>query len=116
MAAAFPLTIAGPAFGQPLTIQVVTAQVEYDRRSNEPVVAFKMSAASKKAFAELTRANVGHKLAIRVDGKTMSAPVIREPIFGGAGQIYGHLSVQQARNIAARLSSGAAKLEFAIIK
>jgi preprotein translocase subunit SecD len=109
------LLLAGVAAAEPLAIKVVAAQVEYDTRNNEPVVAFKMSDASKKAFAELTRANVGHKLAIRVDGKTMSAPIIREPILGGAGQIAGRFTVQQASDLAARLSSGAAKLEMEIV-
>jgi preprotein translocase subunit SecD len=39
-------------------------------------------------------------------------PVVREPILGGSGQISGMTSVEEARDIAARLSSGAAKLEL----
>ena len=74
-----------------------------------------MSPASQKSFTELTQKNVGRKLAIRVDGQILSAPVIREPILGGSGQISGHFTEQQARDIAARLSSGKSKLEFDIV-
>jgi preprotein translocase subunit SecD len=48
---------------------------------------------------------------LRVDGKVLSRPVIREPILQGTGQISGPLSVQDARDLAARLSSGT-KLEI----
>jgi len=109
------LLLASAAAAEPLAIEVMAAQAGYDAQNNDAVVMFKMSDASKRAFAELTRANVGHKLAIRVDGKTLSAPIIREPILGGAGQIAGHFTVQQARDLAARLSSGAAKLEMEIV-
>jgi len=109
------LTITGAAVAAPLKVEVASVQAAYDQRTNEPVITFTMSESSRKAFAELTRANVGHKLAIRIDGKTVSEPVIREPILGGAGQISGRFTVQQARDIAARLSAGTAKLEVEIV-
>jgi preprotein translocase subunit SecD len=109
------LATSGIAAAEPLAIEVIDAQVAYDQRNSEPLVAFKMSAASGKAFGELSSNNVGRKLAIRVDGQVVSSPVIREPIFGGAGQISGHFTAQQARDMAAGLSSGAAKLEFEIV-
>jgi preprotein translocase subunit SecD len=115
LAAAFLLAITDIAAAMPLAIEVVDAQAGYDQRNNEPLVSFKMSEASKIAFAELTGNNVGRKLELRVDGKTISAPVIREPIFGGSGQLVDHFTVQQARDLAARLSSGAAKLEVEIV-
>jgi len=48
-------------------------------------------------------------------GRMVSAPVIREPILGGSGQVSGHFSAQEARDIALRLSSGAAKMEIEIV-
>ena len=109
------LTITGAAVAAPLKVEVASVQAAYDQRTNEPVITFTMSDSSRKAFAELTRANVGRKLAIRIDGKTVSEPVIREPILGGAGQIAGRFTIQQARDIAARLSAGTAKLEVEIV-
>ncbi len=109
------LAITGAAVAEPLKIEVAAVQAAYDQRTNEPTISFAMSESSRKAFAELTRKNVGRKLAIRVDGQTISAPIIREPILGGAGQIAGHFTVKQARDMAAGLSSGAAKLEVEIV-
>jgi preprotein translocase subunit SecD len=43
-----------------------------------------------------------------------SRPVIREPITGGNGQIAGHLSVQEAHDLAARLAAGT-KLEIEVV-
>jgi preprotein translocase subunit SecD len=114
-ATAFLLAIARTATAEPLAIEIVDAQVGYDQRTGEPIISFKMSDASGKLFAALTQANIGRKFALRIDGQSVSEPVIREPIFGGAGQISGHFTVQQARDTAARLLSGRSKLEMEIV-
>ncbi len=107
--------MSGFAAAAPIKIELVAAEAVYNQQNAELLISFKMSAASGKAFADLIRNNVGRKLAIRVDGHTVSVPVIREPIVGGAGQISGHFTVEQVRDMAARLSSCAAKLEFEIV-
>jgi preprotein translocase subunit SecD len=114
-AAIILLAMSGFAAAAPLKIELVAAEAVYNQQNAELLISFKMSAASGKAFADLIRNNVGRKLAIRVDGHTVSVPVIREPIVGGAGQISGHFTVEQVRDMAARLSSCAAKLEFEIV-
>jgi preprotein translocase subunit SecD len=114
-AAVFLLAMAGIAAAEPLPIEMVRAEAGTVRETGQPIISFKMSEASKKAFAELTRDNVGRKMEIRVDGQAMSAPVIREPITGGSGQIVGQFTQQQASDMAARLSSGASKLEVEIV-
>jgi preprotein translocase subunit SecD len=105
------LAIAGSAQAAPLTIEITAAEAAYDQRSNEPLVSFRMSAKSQAAFADFTSANVGRKMEMRVDGALMSAPVIREPIRGGTGQIAGGLTAQQARDMAKALAAGTARLE-----
>jgi preprotein translocase subunit SecD len=95
-----------------LAVDVAQAEVAFDRRTGEPMVAFALTESSRRLFAELTARNVGRALVIRVDGRVLSKPVVREPILGGAGQISGGFSVDEAKDIAGRLSSGAAKLEF----
>jgi preprotein translocase subunit SecD len=51
------------------------------------------------------------KMEIRVDGRVIMSPVVREPILGGSGQLSGHFSVEQAKELADLLASGAAKIE-----
>jgi preprotein translocase subunit SecD len=75
-----------------------------------------MTEASKRAFAEFTSRNIGHKMELRVDGKAVTAPVIREPILGGSGQISEKsMTVESAKAIAERLSTGKAKIEIEIV-
>jgi preprotein translocase subunit SecD len=97
---------------EPLLLDVARAELAYDRRSGEPVVTFVLTQPSAGLFARLTADNVGRRIAVSVGGKVYMRPVVREPILGGSGQISGMTSVEEARDIAARLSSGAAKLEL----
>jgi preprotein translocase subunit SecD len=106
------MALAGVAAAEPITIEVVGAQLSYDQRTGEPIVGFRMSKASAIVFAQFTQQNVGRTVELRVDGKTVSAPIIREPILGGWGQLSANFTSQQARDLAARLSSGQSKLEI----
>jgi preprotein translocase subunit SecD len=106
LAAATILQVAAAA-AEPLMFDIAQAEVGYDQRNGEPVVSFRFTPDSARKFAQFTARNVGHAAEMRVDGKAYSRPVIREPIMGGSGQIAGHLSVQDAKDLAARLSAGA---------
>jgi preprotein translocase subunit SecD len=103
------------ACAQSITIEITQAEPAFDLRTTEPEVAFRMSPASARAFAELTKRNVGRKAAIVIDGRTMSAPIIREPILGGSGQITGDFTPEEARRIAAGLASGTSKMTIEIV-
>jgi preprotein translocase subunit SecD len=105
--------MSGFAAAAPLKIELVAAEAVYNQQNAELLISFKMSAASGKAFADLIRNNVGRKLAIT--GTRYRSPSFAKPIVGGAGQISGHFTVEQVRDMAARLSSCAAKLEFEIV-
>src|SRR5262249_47166388 len=70
------------------------AQPGFDQRSGEPIVSFKFNTAGSRKFAQATTENVGLPFAIVLDNKVISAPLIREPITGGQGQISRSLSGQ----------------------
>jgi preprotein translocase subunit SecD len=84
---------------------LVNAQATF--QENQPVVAFRFDSTGARRFAEVTRANVGKPFAIVLDGKVISAPVIREPIVGGSGIISGAFTVQETRDLALLLRAGA---------
>jgi len=86
--------------------QVVDARVAFDQ-SNQPIINFKLSSFGGKIFGDFTAKSVGKRLAVVLDGKVFSAPVIRERIGGGSGQISGGFSVDEAGNVAIALRSGA---------
>jgi preprotein translocase subunit SecD len=70
-----------------------------------------LTEASGRQFAAFTSANVGKKAEIRVGGRALMAPVIREPILGGSGQIAAGFKVEEAKELADRLSSRRARME-----
>ncbi|MGH6975992.1 MAG: SecDF P1 head subdomain-containing protein, partial [Stellaceae bacterium] len=76
------------------------AQPGFDPRTNEPIVSFRFNTSGARKFADVTRTNVGKPFAIVLDNQVISAPVIREPILGGSGQISGNFTVQSANDLA----------------
>lgn len=76
-------------------------------QDGRPVVTFRLDSVGGRRFADATRDNVGRVFAIILDDKVISAPVIREPILGGAGQISGNFTVQSASDLALLLRAGA---------
>ena len=61
-----------------------------------PEIAFAMDSTGADTFAQITRENVGHQLAIILDGELQTAPVIKNPIEGGNGVIEGDYTPQEA--------------------
>lgn len=82
---------------------VTTAHAFYDAQGYG--VAMKLDSAGAKIFGDLTAANVGHRLAILLDGDVQSAPNIRQPIYGGEAVITGRFSDQEARNLSSVLEN-----------
>ena len=83
------------------------AKVAFDPQTNQPIINFSLNAEGARIFGDFTGANVGKRLAIVLDKKVYSAPVINERIGGGSGQISGGFSVDEAHNVAIALRSGA---------
>lgn len=76
-------------------------------QNNQPIINFSLNAAGAQIFGDFTGKNVGKRLAVVLDGKVMSDPVINERIGGGAGQISGNYTVASANDLAIALRSGA---------
>ncbi|MDD3342274.1 MAG: protein translocase subunit SecD [Sulfurospirillaceae bacterium] len=73
----------------------------------QPVINFTLNSEGAKIFGDFTASNVGNHLAIVLDNRVYSDPVIRERIGGGSGQISGGFSVKEAHDVAIALRSGA---------
>ena len=76
-------------------------------QNGQPIVSFRFDTAGGRRFGQVTSANVGQRLAILLDNKVISAPVIKSPIVGGSGIIEGGFSVEGARDLALLLRAGA---------
>jgi len=92
------------------------ARPGFDPKTNEPIVSFRFDSAGARRFAEITTANVGRPFAIVLDDKVLSAPVIREPITGGSGQISGSFTVESATDLSALLRAGALPAKLTVIE
>jgi preprotein translocase subunit SecD len=95
---------------------LVDAQPGFDQRTNEPIVTFRFNNAGARRFGQATQQNVGRPFAIVLDNEVISAPVIREPILGGTGQISGSFTVQQANDLAILLRAGALPAPLNIVE
>ncbi len=83
------------------------AQATFAQDTGEAVVNFRFDNKGARRFADATTKNVGKRFAIILDGKVISAPVIREPITGGSGQISGNFTIESANDLAVLLRAGA---------
>jgi preprotein translocase subunit SecD len=92
------------------------AQPGFDQRSGEPIVSFRFNTSGSRKFAQATSENVGQPFAIVLDNEVISAPVIREPITAGSGQISGSFTVQQANDLSILLRAGALPAPLTIIE
>lgn len=92
------------------------AQPGFDPRTSEPVVNFRFNSAGARKFGQVTTENVGRLFAIVLDNEVISAPQIREPIIGGAGQISGSFTVESANDLAILLRAGALPAPLSIIE
>jgi SecD/SecF fusion protein len=90
---------------------IAKAVAETDSMTGRPQLAFTLTPEGTRMFAEVTTENVGRQLAIILNKKLISAPVIREPITGGRGQISGEFTLEEIRDLAALLE---APLEFPV--
>jgi preprotein translocase subunit SecD len=96
--------------------ELVDAQPAFDNRTNEPIITFRFNNSGARKFGSFTRDHVGRPFAIVLDDKVISAPVINEPILGGAGQISGSFTVETATQLAIQLRSGALPAKLTIVE
>jgi len=82
------------------------AKVGFDK-NNQPVINFTLNGQGAKIFGDFTAKAVGKRMAVVLDNKVYSAPVIRERIGGGRVQISGSFTINEAHDLAIALRSGA---------
>ena len=95
---------------------LINAKPGLDNQTNQAVVNFTFDRSGAKKFGRATTDSVGKRLAIILDNKIISAPVIKEPILGGNGQITGDFTFQSATDLALLLRSGALPAPLNIIE
>jgi len=115
--------------GQPVLVkkQVVLtgerindAQPGFDGQTGEPAVHINLDGAGARIFQQVTRENVGKRMAIllfeRGKGEVVTAPVIRTEIGGGRVQISGRMTTQEANDVSLLLRAGALAAPMEIVE
>ena len=95
---------------------LLDAQPKMDTQTNETIVSFSFDRVGAKRFGKATSTGIGKQLAIVLDGKIISAPVVRDTIASGSGQISGGFTFQSATDLALLLRSGALPAPLNIIE
>lgn len=94
---------------------LLNAKTNFDQFSR-PIVLIEFDKIGAKEFGEATKSNVGKVLAITLDGKEISTPVVQEPILDGKAQITGKFTVESANHLAILLRAGALPVQVEILE
>ena len=92
------------------------AQLAYHPDSGEPVVTFRLDKEGARRFADMTHDNIGRALAIVLDDRVITAPVIRGVIAGGSGEISGSFTADEASDLALLLRAGALPAPLTVVE
>ena len=91
------------------------AQLEFDQISNIPIVTLQFNSQGGEIFAELTKENLGKRIAIYLDGFPVTIPVVQGIITGGNAQITGQFTQDEAKTLRNNLNAGALPVPIEII-
>ncbi len=91
------------------------AQVNFLENTSKPLIVLQFDEEGAKIFEELTKKNVGKRLAIYVDNVIISAPMVQEAITGGNAQISGNFTLTEAKALAAGLNEGALPVPIQLV-
>ncbi|WP_334150591.1 protein translocase subunit SecD [Hyphomicrobium sp.] len=95
---------------------LVDAQPAFDSQTNAPIITFRFNQSGARKFGNFSKTHVGEPFAIVLDDQVISAPVIRDAILSGSGQISGNFTVESANNLAIQLRSGALPARLTIVE
>ena len=96
--------------------ELTDAQATFDQQTNRPIVSFRFTTSGGRAFCRATTDNIGKPLAIVLDERVISAPVIQSAICGGSGIITGNFTSEQTNELSLQLRSGALPATLTVIE
>ncbi len=95
--------------------QLKRAFLAFDPNTNLPLVSLEFNDEGTRLLSEITKRNLGKPLAIFLDGQPISAPIVQDEIANGQAVISGRFTINEARNLAQRLSAGALPVPIGLI-
>jgi len=91
------------------------AFLAFDSTTYEPTVSLEFDSEGKAIFAQLTKENIGKRIAIFLDGMPISIPVVQEAILDGKAVVSGDFNLDTAKKLAQRLNAGALPVPINLI-
>lgn len=85
---------------------VKKAEVQFNATTYDPYVFVEFNYAGTQLLTEITTRNIGKQVAIFIGDELITAPTVREAITGGAVQITGRFTLEQANNLTNTINSG----------
>lgn len=96
--------------------ELARSKVEFDPESGKPVVGLQFNSEGAKKFQEITKRNIGKPVAILVDREIVTAPTVQQEISGGNAIITGNFTLDEAKQLAIQLNSGALPVPIQLIE
>ncbi|MEG8099005.1 protein translocase subunit SecD [Candidatus Liberibacter brunswickensis] len=93
-----------------------SATANFDPKNHKPVIDISFDEIGTRRFFEVTRNNIGNVLAVVLDGKVLTAPVINQSIPSGKAQISGNFTIETAGVLAAMLRAGSLPVKLNIVE
>lgn len=91
------------------------ATVDFDPTLGNPQVALEFDGEGSKLFADLTKKNLGKRIAIYLDGIPISAPIVQSEIGNGRAVISGGFTLDEAKQLTRNLRAGALPIPVELI-
>jgi preprotein translocase subunit SecD len=112
----FTLTLSPACFAESFVLDVLSVAQTHDPGTGRPMVELVLGQKSKQALSAFSSAELGHKVELRVDGRVIAAPVIREPLSTSIQISEAGWTDEVAAAMAGELAKPAAKIELGTIK
>jgi preprotein translocase subunit SecD len=112
----FNLTLSSACFAESVVLDVLSVAPSHDSRTGRPIVQLVLGQKSKQALTAFSSAEIGNKAELRVDGRVVAAPVIREPLSTSIQISDVDWTDEVAAAIANDLAKPNAKIELGTIK
>lgn len=93
-----------------------TASVAFQQTTNQPYIAFELTSEGGKIFGDYTSRNINKYLAITMDKRVISSPVIKSAITQGSGIIEGQFTLQEAQRLVVQLKYGALPVPLKVVQ
>lgn len=119
------ISVQGDTAGEPYQLEesvalegkhISDARLGFNQETGEPVVNFRLDGEGAQRFGTMTKHNIGRALAIVLDDRVVTAPVIRNAIQGGSGEISGAFTSESANDLALLLRAGALPAPLNVIE